>query len=450
MTTPLHIKRSLLLLSLAGACPISAIAAVSAGVAQFVAGNVNVRGNDGQTRPLTKGQEIESGQVIFTGETGRAQVKFTDGGLVSLQPNTQFNIASYVDKDDPKEDRFIVNLLSGSMRAITGLIGKRNKSNYRVNISTSTIGIRGSSFSASLNPNGSVTVTAEKDAIEVCNAGVCVGLLAGESVIVSNSTDPPVRTINRASIPTPGPAQQVQVVGNNTTADGRSILLSVSSSARVQIPLNGVGLAGLTTLTHFNPTAGLPPGFDAASPAEPHNFTNGLLTNFSTNLNVYSIGASAVTESGYVGSIAGGDLMGWGSWSLADQFNLFTSTTSPQPRLHYVTGVPTPVMPSVGILTYSFVGGSAPTLFNGAAGTLSNASTFTANYTAGSVSANIITSFGTVTGTALTSGSSFATGSGDIKGFFSGPKADNAGMVYYGFNAGAGGNYTGAVVFQRP
>lgn len=448
MTPPLNLKHSLLLLALAGGSPASAVAAVSAGIAQFVAGNVNVRADDGQTRPLTKGQDIESGQVIYTGETGRAQVKFTDGGLVSLQPNTEFKIASYVNKADPKEDRFLVNLLSGSMRAVTGLIGKRNKSNYRITISTSTIGIRGSSFRASLNPDGSVTVTAEKDAIEVCNGGVCVGLVAGESVVVRNSTDAPVRTIDRAGIPTPGQAQQLQVVGNNTTADG--LLASLAPSARVSVPPNGAGLTGFMTLANYNPTAGLPPNFDATFTTAPHNFSNGLLTNFTSNFNVYSVGASAATESGSVGSIADADSMGWGSWSLANRFDLFLSSTFPESRLHYVTGMPTPVMPTVGSASYNFAGGTAPTLFNGAVGTISSASSLSANFATGSVSANIVTSFGTVSGTAMTSGNTFSTGSGDITGFFGGPNAKNAGLVYYGFNLGASGYYAGAVVFQRP
>ncbi len=448
MTTSLSLTHSLLILSLAGAYPAAALAVVSAGVAQFVAGDVNVRGDDGQTRPLTKGRDIESGQVIFTGATGRAQVKFTDGGLVSLQPNTEFKIDSYIDKADANEDRFLVRLLSGSMRAVTGLIGKRNRSNYRVFISTSTLGIRGSSYRASLNPNGSVTVTAEKDGIEVCNAGVCVGLVAGESVVVSSGTNPPVRTINRASLPTPGPAQQDQVVGNNTTANG--LLASLSPSARVSVPPNGVGLTGFMTLANYNPTAGLPPTFDAAFTTAPHNFTNGLLTNFSSNFNVYSVGASAATESGSVGSIADTDSMGWGSWSLADRFDLFLSSTFPESRLHYVTGMPTPVMPTIGSASYNFIGGTAPTLFNGAVGTISSASSLSANFATGSVSANIITSFGTVSGTATTSGNTFSTGSGDITGFFGGPNARNAGLVYYGFNVGASGYYSGAVVFQRP
>jgi hypothetical protein len=83
--------------------PAAASAAPSAGVAQFIVGDVNVRRTDGGTTPLVKGKDIESGQAIVTGASGRAQVRFTDGGLVSLQPNTEFKVANYVDKADPKK-----------------------------------------------------------------------------------------------------------------------------------------------------------------------------------------------------------------------------------------------------------------------------------------------------------------------------------------------------------
>jgi hypothetical protein len=107
-------------------------------------------------------------------------------------------------------------------------------------------------------------------------------------------------------------------------------------------------------------------------------------------------------------------------------------------------------MPTIGSAAYNFVGGTAPTLFNGTVGTISSASSLSANFATGSVSANIITSFGTVSGTAMTSGNTFSTGSGDITGFFGGPNAKNAGLVYYGFDVGASGHFSGAVVFQKP
>ncbi|MES2400256.1 MAG: FecR family protein, partial [Pseudomonadota bacterium] len=193
MNTAVKLNHTLLVIALAAIYPLQATAAASAGVAQFIAGDVNVRRPDGGTAPLAKGKDIESGESIMTGVNGRAQLKFTDGGLISLQPNTEFKITNYSDNAaNPKEERFLVDLLRGSMRAITGLIGKRNRENYKVTTTTATIGIRGSGFTAGYNPDGSLGVTTELDAIEVCNAGGCVGLTAGESVRVANSTDAPV------------------------------------------------------------------------------------------------------------------------------------------------------------------------------------------------------------------------------------------------------------------
>src|SRR6478672_6889332 len=140
------LKNALLAMAIASAYPVPAVAASGAGIAQFATGDVVLRRADGKSDPLVKGRDIESGQAIVTGTNGRAQVKFTDGGLVSLQPNTEFKITNYLDQADPKQDRFLVDLLRGSMRAITGLIGKRNRENYKVMTTTATIGIRGSGF----------------------------------------------------------------------------------------------------------------------------------------------------------------------------------------------------------------------------------------------------------------------------------------------------------------
>ena len=85
-------------MALSAAYPMSAVAATSAGTAQFAIGDVNVLQTDGRAAALVKGQSIESGQAIVTGQNGRAQVRFSDGGLVSLQPNTEFKISNYVIK----------------------------------------------------------------------------------------------------------------------------------------------------------------------------------------------------------------------------------------------------------------------------------------------------------------------------------------------------------------
>lgn len=446
MTNSTNLQRTLLVLALASIYPLQAHA--SAGVAQFIAGEVNVRGADGKTDVLLKGRDIDSGQAILTGVNGRAQVKFTDGGLISLQPNTEFKIASYVDKADPKEDRFLVDLLRGSMRAITGLIGKRNRANYKVTTTTATIGIRGSGFSAGYNPDGSLGVTAEKDAIEVCSGGTCVGVVAGESVRVNSSTEPPVRTVNRASVPTPGPAQEVVTVGNQTTSDGGS-LLTRPASETVKPPVvrtfTDIQVSAVGSDSSFN-TPVLRTATGATTVFSDNKLTQFTDTSFGTPKWSETGTAAPLSSFKSIGNVTDANFIGWGMWTKGTK-EYFGSVLLDQ--VHYVAGRPTPqsdLTPLSGSFNYNLVGSTAPTQ-NGVVGTL-NGATFSVSFSAGySISVGVNTSFGNFTENANGSTPSFTGTSGLITGMFIGSNAAFAGLTY-AQNPGSG-KITGSLVFQK-
>lgn len=442
MTTSNHLQQTLLVLALATIYPFQAGAATSAGVAQFIAGDVSLRGADGRTDALLKGKDIESGQAIVTGANGRAQVKFSDGGLISLQPNTEFKIANYIDKADPQEDRFLVDLLRGSMRAITGLIGKRNRANYKVTTTTATIGIRGSGFSASYNADGSMNVTSEKDGIEVCSGGVCVGLVAGESVRVTSSTEPPVRTVNRASVPTPGPAQETVTVGNQTNSDGKSSL--------IVNPAPTGTFTNLQVLANYT-NSGSSTSFGSGDPPSSTSLVDGKLTSFGISSDRFTRDSAGSATS--IGTMTGGDFVGWGIWLTGTKTQSGPPPTTQVDRLHYVVGIPTDIIPISGTFSYSLIGSTAPTLTDGTIGSLTSAS-FTA-YFAGTpyVVASMVTNFGggsTTTGGSpmYLSGSSF-TDNSNIKGNFFGTNAARAGLVYNNLDGGTGKYFSGSAVFQK-
>ena len=450
--TSLKIKHTLLVMALATAYPMQALAAASAGIAQFIAGDVNVRRPDGKTDPLVKGKDIESGEAILTGTTGRAQVRFSDGGLISLQPNTEFKIANYVDQADPKQDRFLVDFLRGSMRAITGLIGKRNRQNYKVTTTTATIGIRGSGFNAGYNSDGSLGVTAEFDAIEVCNGGGCVTLVAGESVRVVNSTDAPVRTVAKAPVPTPAPQQNPENSGNKTSSDGKAAIVTTTP---VPVPAPAP-VAGATintgTFTNISAVGHFHTQLNSTDPSGtfllPANgsatLDAGKVTGFTTGGSVYTAVTNLV--GGSFGTIATNDFIGWGNWVTSSRDVSGTITTLN--HLHYIVGQPTSVLPTAGFASYALAGSSVPTSYLGSSGTL-NSATFQVNFNTAQLGVNIITSFGSVNENYVSfSSSTFASTSGAVKGFFIGPSAARAGLVYNG-NIGSGGTFTGAVVFQK-
>lgn len=430
-------------MALASVYPLSAAAAPSAGIAQFTTGEVSVRRNDGKTDPLVKGKDIESGQSIITGANGRAQVKFTDGGLISLQPGTEFKVANYVDKADPKEDRFLVDLLRGSMRAITGLIGKRNRENYKVTTTTATIGIRGSGFNAGYNPDGSLSVTTELDAIEVCNSGGCIGLTAGESVRVINNTDAPVRTNVRAAVPTPPPDQEPIVVGNNVNGEGKATIV-VGALVPVQRTFTDIQVAAVGTNGGSQYT--LLSGAGATS-----IFSDNKLLKVDDNASGFGIWSETGTpqpEANFkgIGSVTDPNFIGWGTWTTGQKDYLGITMLD---NVHYVAGRPTSqtdisALLYSGVANYTLVGNTAPTQ-NGVAGTL-NGATFSVNFQTGyTISVAINTSFGNFTDTA--SGSTPTFSGAYIQGMFVGSNAAFAGLTYA--KDPGGGLITGAVAFQK-
>ncbi len=138
----LPIARTLLiglLLSLA----LPATAATRAGNVVYAFGDVLAVSGDGRSRALTRGDSFGPGDTVTT-RNGRAQLRFTDGGFAALQPNTEYRVEDYhFEGDADGSERSFMNLVRGSVRLVTGLIGRANKKNFRLRTAVATIGIRG-------------------------------------------------------------------------------------------------------------------------------------------------------------------------------------------------------------------------------------------------------------------------------------------------------------------
>src|SRR5690606_22462412 len=91
--SPMHaqfrFKNYLLLLALSAAYPAVSHAAGAARV-EFVSGEVLAVSSAGAERALSRGAELASGETIRTGDNARAQLRFSDGAMMSLQPQTEF------------------------------------------------------------------------------------------------------------------------------------------------------------------------------------------------------------------------------------------------------------------------------------------------------------------------------------------------------------------------
>ena len=137
------------LAALASMAATGTVLANSGSVSQL-SGTLSVKKADGSVRILSSKSEIRSGDQLNTEKDSYAQIKFSDGGQITMKPNTVIKIDNFsFDDQRPKEDSFLFSLVKGGMRAVTGLVGKRgDKDAYRMGTATATVGIRGTTYSA--------------------------------------------------------------------------------------------------------------------------------------------------------------------------------------------------------------------------------------------------------------------------------------------------------------
>lgn len=426
MNPVFRLKNPLVLVALATCYPVLGYAAGSARI-DFAIGNVLAVAPSGTQRSLSKGGEVFSGETVRTGPDGRAQLRFTDGAMISLQPQTDFRLDNYhfAGQQDGQE-KGLFSLLRGGLRTITGLIGRANRENYKVTTSVATIGIRGTEYTISYIDSDTISVATGEGSIEVCNRAGCAILSSGDAAVISGPDTPARITDTRPRL---SPAQPGELA------------LATFSSSESRNPngsLTGIGLPSGPGYTLVMA------GYDVATlPPTPLMVTrSGLTAQFDAASALLSAtgGGSSFAAGGILGGFSADGVIGWGRWS--------TGTANlPSPidvkDVHYVVGQTTAFGDLVALAgitaTYNLIGYTLPTGTDGGVGGAPSG-TLTAAFGGAqmSVSLNMAVPYGGSTytiagGTGLVSVSptfSFNTACASVAGFFAGSNASHAGITY--------------------
>ena len=109
-----------------------------------VFGGVSLVSADGQARPAIKGAPLFSGDAVRTLKDAYAVVAFRDRTVVTVIAESELKLENVrFSAAQPAGDNFLVRIVKGGARALTGLLGKRDPKAVRFNVGTATIGIRG-------------------------------------------------------------------------------------------------------------------------------------------------------------------------------------------------------------------------------------------------------------------------------------------------------------------
>lgn len=135
------------------ACAMVGVLAVAGVAAQEHAGFVkNVRGpvrliDEGRPVRLAQpGDSVSTLGSIETDASSAASMVLRDGTVMVVGPSSQLELKHFHFDATTHEGGLLVGLLRGSLRMITGLIGKANPDAVRIDTQTATIGIRGTDF----------------------------------------------------------------------------------------------------------------------------------------------------------------------------------------------------------------------------------------------------------------------------------------------------------------
>ena len=144
--------------------------ALAAATVIKVQGDVKMIPAQGEPDKLAPGQRVETGAIIKTSANGEISLRFDDGQLLSLSPDTSFIINEYkFNPHKPEESRFTGSLLKGGLRTVAGIIGEKNKDNINFKVEAATVTIRGADFA--LHYDRELYIAVQEGAVVARNAG---------------------------------------------------------------------------------------------------------------------------------------------------------------------------------------------------------------------------------------------------------------------------------------
>ena len=107
---------------------------------------------EGRNLPAIPGGALREGDRIVTGRNSAAAATLQDGTVLSVGPNSSLDLTHYVFEPVSQNGSLLVNLLQGTVRMVTGIMGKTNPELIKLTTPTTVVGVRGTDFIVEAQP----------------------------------------------------------------------------------------------------------------------------------------------------------------------------------------------------------------------------------------------------------------------------------------------------------
>ncbi len=122
-----------------------AVAEEVAGTIKSVKGEVSVvRGN--ASLIAVAGMKLLAADKIITGPASAVGITLQDDTLLSFGAKSVSQLNEFHYDPVQRDGNMLISVLKGSMRFVTGMLGKKNPASVAIHTPTATIGVRGTDF----------------------------------------------------------------------------------------------------------------------------------------------------------------------------------------------------------------------------------------------------------------------------------------------------------------
>jgi len=153
----------------------TSLMAQEAGKIMRVTGNATVSSASNQTKEAAKDDVINTGDTITSSKESQVLIRMKDNSSLLVRADSKIKIAAFQFENKPT-DNAKTTVIAGTLRAVSGSIGKGQPDNVKYEAGTATIGIRGTDIEVAIVAEGA------KD-----RAGIYNYVYDGETVMALNT-----------------------------------------------------------------------------------------------------------------------------------------------------------------------------------------------------------------------------------------------------------------------
>ena len=161
--------------------PALADAPAKAGIAATIRNDVQQSSTTGTVRALLSGGAVFQNDMVRTGKTGSAELRFLDQTDLKVAPGSEVKIDKFVYDPNRTAGTVAITVAKGALRFVTGT---QDKSAYKINTAVASIGVRGTVLNIVATDQGLAVVLAEGKALVTGSDGKTSTMEAAGNLVV--------------------------------------------------------------------------------------------------------------------------------------------------------------------------------------------------------------------------------------------------------------------------